>query len=338
VKAKLISNQTPVGERSHLADELPLATPYMLQVFPVYACNFKCNYCIFSVPRHDRGYVSSQKMLDVSLYRKCIDDLSAFPDRLRMLRFAGTGEPLLHPDIAAMISYAAQAKVAQSIDIVTNASLLGRRLAEDLVSAGTSRIRISLQGVSRERYGEISGTFEDLDAIVDNVTYLYGIRGQTEVYVKIIDSALDAPADEEKFLALFGDIADVLSIEHLLPATPLIDYTRVAGKATMALTQNGAEVTDSDICPQPFYMLQLNPDGMLVPCCAMESPLTIGNIADSSIAGLWNGEDLKRFRRQHLGGRRSENAVCKGCQQFRYAMFPEDVLDGAADRLARVFT
>ena len=102
MKARLIDNQTPIGTRSRLAQELPLRTPYLLQVFPVYACNFKCNYCVLSLPNAQRGYISEQKFLDFDLYRKSIDELSHFPDKLKMLRFAGTGEPLLHPQIAEM--------------------------------------------------------------------------------------------------------------------------------------------------------------------------------------------------------------------------------------------
>lgn len=333
MSARIITNQTPVGQRSRLAQELPLATPYMIQVFPVYACNFKCNYCIFTVPKSERGYISSQKMIDVALYRKCIDDISAFPEKLRMLRFAGTGEPLLHPGIAGMIEYASKANVAHSVDVVTNGALLTRQLALDLVNAGVNRIRISIQGVSRDKYSETTQTYSDIDQIVSNISFLYSNRHQAEIYVKIIDSALDSQKDEEMFYRLFGKIADVISVEHLLPATPLIDYTRISGKAAMDRTQNGAEIPSTEICPQPFYMLQLNPDGMVVPCCGMESPLIVGNVADNSVVDIWNGSILNQFRRTQLKGNRHANNVCAVCRQYKHAMFPEDVLDQDAMEL-----
>lgn len=333
MKARVITNQTPVGQRSQLAPALPLATPYMVQVFPVYACNFKCNYCVLSLPKAERGYISDQKFLDFDLYRKCIDDIRCFPDKLRMLRFAGTGEPLLHPQIANMVEIAASAGVAESIDIVTNGVLLTPELAQKLVTSGLNRIRISIQGVSREKYREITGTYSDLERIVDSVAYLYSIRNKTEVYVKIIDSTLNTPEDQEKFYRLFGDIADTLAIEHLLPATPLIDYSLIAGRATMDRTQNGAEVATTDICPQPFYMLQINPDGFAVPCCGMESPLKLANVANNSLVDIWRGNTLNAFRRTMLSGHRSKNQVCAHCEQFRFAMFPEDVLDDSAERL-----
>lgn len=333
MKARLIDNQTPMGSRSRLADELPLATPYLFQVFPVYACNFKCNYCVLSLPKAQRGYISDSKFLEMDIYRKCIDELTRFPGKLRMLRFAGTGEPLLHPGIADMIAYAAQADVAGSIDIVTNGALLTPELAQRLVDAGTTRIRVSIQGITREQYKKTTGTYSDLETIIDNLDHLYRIRGKTELYVKIIDSALTSETDADEFYQMFGDIADVIAIEHLLPASPLIDYSRISGAATMRKTQNGASISAAEVCPQPFYMLQLNPDGMIVPCCGMESPMLAGNAATEELREIWNGNQINHFRLQHLQGQRNDNRVCASCQQFRHAMFPEDVLDEDSHRL-----
>lgn len=44
MKAKDISGQAPGGKRTLLAEVLPLDTPFVVQVFPVFACNFKCNF------------------------------------------------------------------------------------------------------------------------------------------------------------------------------------------------------------------------------------------------------------------------------------------------------
>lgn len=338
MKARIIDNQTPVGRRSHLAEALPLATPYMVQIFPVYACNFRCNYCVLSLPKAKRGYISEQKYLDMGVYRKCVDDLARFPDKLRMLRFAGTGEPLLHPEIVDMITYATQAEISNSIDIVTNGALLTSDLSRALVAAGTTRIRISIQGLTPEKYAETTGSFSDLEKVVANVADLYYVRGQTEVYVKIIDSALSSPTDAETFYKLFGDIADAVAIEHLLPASPLIDYTRISGSARMDRTQNGAEISQAEVCPQPFYMLQLNPDGYVVPCCGMESPMIVGTAGQKSLLDLWQSPELNHFRRQHLRGARAENSVCAACHQYRHAMFPEDLLDHDSQRLMGLYS
>lgn len=337
MNAKVISGQTPSGQRKCLAEKLPLNTPYLVQIFPVYACNFKCNYCVFSVPKHGRGYLSDEKFLDFALFRKCVDDIAMFADSIKMLRFAGTGEPLLHPDLAKMIEYAATKGIAESIDVVTNGSLLSNKMSEDLVSAGLSRIRISIQGVTREKYKNVTGNYSDIEQIVSNVSYLYKIREKTEVYVKIISSAMDNAGEQQLFEEMFSPIADIISVENIIPATHLIDYSTISTVASMQKTQNSAPLTEADVCPQPFYMLQVNPDGMVVPCCAMESPLTLGNISDVSVCDIWFGKAINDFRIKHLKKLRCTNKVCRLCQQFKYAMLPDDYLDSDAERLQRFF-
>lgn len=328
MKAVRIDGQTPGGKRTKLADKLPLDTPYVIQVFPIYACNLACDYCIHSVPREKRKFVTDRAVLDYNVYKKFIDDLTKFPRKLKMLRFAGTGEPLLHPDIAAMMAYAKHKQVADSLDIVTNGIGLSREMSTALVKAGVDRIRISIQGLDDNAYSytKREGIFKEL---VANIAFLYENRGNTKIYVKIIDCALH---DENEFFNIFGDIADFIAIEHLIPAVEQIDYSKLAGKMG-ELTQNGNHVSHAAVCPQPFYMMQLNPDGFLVPCCAMETAIKLGDAAKESVQNIWQGEVLKNFRLTQLAKEKSIYEVCKVCQQYRYAMFEEDVLD---DRAAEI--
>jgi len=112
LKAKDISGSAPGGKRTPLAQALPLDTPFVVQIFPVYLCNFKCVYCIFSAQAARRGFISDKAVMDLDLYKKCIDDIAQFPGKVKVLRFVGIGEPLLHKNIVEMIKYAASKNVA----------------------------------------------------------------------------------------------------------------------------------------------------------------------------------------------------------------------------------
>ncbi|MBP3857745.1 MAG: radical SAM protein, partial [Ruminiclostridium sp.] len=149
---ELKEGMTPGGKRTPLRDVLPLDTPYLIQVFPVYACNFHCNFCLHALDRSKHGYISDTTLMDLVLYKKCIDDMKQFPRKLKMLRFAAIGEPLLHPQITDMIAYAKQAGIADSVDIVTNGSLLTHELSEKLIDSGLDRLRISVDGISDESF------------------------------------------------------------------------------------------------------------------------------------------------------------------------------------------
>ncbi|RLA98495.1 MAG: radical SAM protein, partial [Deltaproteobacteria bacterium] len=157
MKAVNITGTAPGGRRVRLAEVLPLRTPFMIEIYPMYACNFFCKYCMMSLEKEKRGAISRKVVMDFDLYKKCIDDITTFPDKLKILRFAGIGEPLLHKKMADMVEYAASKDVADKIEIITNGSLLTPKLSDSLISAGLSRLIVSIQGTTKEKYKEISG-------------------------------------------------------------------------------------------------------------------------------------------------------------------------------------
>lgn len=333
MRAVRIDGQTPGGKRKCLADLVPLDTPFSIQIFPVYACNLACNYCIHSIPQDKRGFVTDKILLDYDLYEKCIDELADFPHKLKMLRFAGTGEPLLHKNIAKMVNYAKRKNIANTIDIVTNGLALSAEMSKNLVAAGVDKIRISVQGLDDVAYSYVkkNGIFLEF---VNNIKFLYDNRHDTKIYIKIIDSALKEN-EEDKFLNIFGDICDFIAIEHLIPAVDKIDYDKIYPGQKHKLTQNGALVHDVKICPQPFYMLQLNPDGKVVPCCSMETAYIIGDISYESISDIWQGKKMKHFIKNQLLGKKDIYPVCQMCRQYKYAIFEEDILDAKAEEILR---
>ena len=191
MKAINISGQAPGGNRTRLADVLPLATPFVVQIFPIYACNFTCEYCFHAVPKKERGFVSDWPIMKFDLYKKCIDELALFGDQLKVLRFVGMGEPLLHKNIAEMVAYAVAKKVALRVELLTNGSLLTRQMSDALIGAGLSRLVVSLQGISKEKYRQISKVDIDFENFVANIEYFYKHKTNTHVYIKIVDYALD---------------------------------------------------------------------------------------------------------------------------------------------------
>ncbi len=331
--AKNISGQAPGGKRTRLAEALPLDTPFVLQIFPVYACNFKCGYCIFSVDKTKRHFISDKALMDFDLYKKCIDDIALFPNKVKVLRFVGIGEPLLHKNIADMVKYAVAKDVANVVEILTNASLLTPELSDSLVSAGLSRLVVSLQGTSKAKYREICGKDIDFDDFTENLRYFFNHKGAVQVYIKIIDCALNCKEEEHIFYDIFGDLCDTIAIEHAVPIHTGVDYEDVLKENSRAVTQFGLPVSDVHICPQPFFTLQINPDGKVVPCYSFEYPGIMGDCNNQSVCEIWNGRQFQHLRRTMLDGVRHVCKVCAECNIIKYRSFPEDALNDEAERL-----
>ena len=337
MKAKDISGHAPGGKRTILAEVLPLDTPIVLQIFPIYACNFKCRYCTFSVDKAKRGFISDKIEMDFDLYKKCIDEISLFPNKVKVLRFVGMGEPLLHKQIADMVRYAVSKDVANTVEILTNASLLTPKMSGSLISAGLSRLVVSIQGTTKEKYRDVCGANIDFEKFIENLRYFFNNKGSAQVHIKIIDYALDSKDDEKKFYKLFGDICDTIGIEHAGPIFPGVDYDNVLKDKDISVTQFGLPVSEVKICPQPFFTLQINPDGKVVPCYSVTYPIILGDCNDQSVCEIWNGKQYQHFRHKMLDGVKNVYEVCAKCNIIKHRLFPEDVLNNDAERLKKFY-
>lgn len=337
MKAQLIRGQAPGGKRARLADVLPLATPLVVQIFPVYACNFRCNYCVFSTKPSERGFVSDETVMDFNLFAKCVDDMSRFPDKLKVLRFVGMGEPLLHRQLAEMVAYTVKSSITDRVEILTNGSLLTPEVTDAFLKAGLARLIISIQGTSAAKYKQVCGADIDFDLFLDNIRYFYEHKGAAQLHIKVIDYALDGPEDEQKFYGLFGDICDTIGVEFAGPIYPWVDYEAVLQGRDSAVTQFGLPLSELHICPQPFFTLQINPDGKVVPCYSIDYPCIVGDCHDQSVTEIWNSRTFTEFRRTMLDGAQHASNACAVCNIIKHRLFPEDVLNDAAGRLKQQY-
>lgn len=330
-------SSTPGGKRTILGENLPLNTPFLIQIFPVYGCNFKCKYCLHALPKSEHDNISETVYMDMSMFTKYVDEMKLFKKKMKMLRFAGIGEPLMHKDIVKMVEYAKKMDIAESIDIVTNGALLSKTVSDGLIEAGLDRLRISIQGTSSEKYKEVCGANINLDEFVQNIKYFYENKKNTQVYIKIIDCALNGKEDEKYFHELFGDICDIIAVEHMTPTVKGIDYSKLNKSENYNQTQNGGKIINTNICPQPFYMMQLNPDGIVVPCCSTKYPLRVSSSNQKTLEEIWNGEEFNRFRRNMLEGIHFSSTICSECTLYQYGLFEEDILDDYAEKLKGVY-
>lgn len=318
--------------RVRLAEKIPLATPFTAYVFPTTYCNFKCAYCGHSLGHEEmfQKYHFKPQQMSMDLFELIVSQLKQFPDKLQVVSLTGQGEPLLHPQIADMVRMIRDADVANRIEMISNASLLTPSLSDALLDAGLDCLRVSIQGVTSEKYREICGVTIEFQKIVENLRYFYSRRGKTQLFVKTMDVALDEKEDEI-FYQTFGDISDRMFIECCRPVYAGVEFTDnlASMKDRYARTHEHREV-----CPLPFYMLGIFPDGDVEPCDTIYKPVVLGNVKEKSLRELWEGEALRQFRLLQLGKNRHCNQYCAICCAPDDVAHPEDVLDDAAQEIA----
>jgi len=272
--------------------------------------------------------------MNVDIFKKAIDGLKEFPDKLKTIIFAGHGEPLIHKDIAEMVKYANKANVSNRTEIVTNASLLNKKMADSLITAELSLLRVSLQGVTNEMLKKVGGTDYRMSDLVNNITYYYNNRENTTIHIKIINIGLNDDKEKELFYDLFSPISDETTIEYLIPFINEIDHTSLTD--ALSRSKLGHKKSMSKICSMPFYMLVLEPNGNIVPCCSSIVPYVYGNIQEDNLKENWDSKKLNDFLCMQLTDL-TQNKVCKECSVPQYGLQEGDYLDDDKEKLLKIY-
>jgi radical SAM protein with 4Fe4S-binding SPASM domain len=318
-------------KRTRLSEKIPLSTPYSVYIFPTTFCNFKCIYCAHSLglEEMEKRYDFSRETMTMETYEKVIEQLKEFPEKIKMLSLTGQGEPLINKNIGKMVSIAKESEAFERIEIISNGALLTPKITDELINAGLDTLRISLQGLSADKYKNICGADIKFDEFMENIRYFYKNKRETSLFVKIMDVSLNS-GEEEKFYELFSDYSDRMYIEKMLPA---YDGVKLTEKMEVEYDRYGRKIEKRKVCPLPFFMLGVLPNGDVEPCDTIYKPIIIGNVHSDSILNMWNGKILKEFWKVQLKGMKNTNGKCSMCCAADDVAHPQDVLDNDAQKI-----
>lgn len=305
-----------------LSDALPLDTPFSVHIDVCSLCNFRCTFCF----QHDKKGMKESGvdwgMMDLSVFKSCVDDLKNFPTRIKKVKIGNHGEPTMHPDLPEMIKYVRDSDVCDVVEIFTNGSKLNPLLNQKLVESGLQRINISVEGLTAESYKRVAGVNIDYDQFVSNLSDLYSRKTeQLSMYIKVVDHAvvkgeegrptIDLTADEKKyFFDTFGSISDEMSIENVVPQWAETDQNELTD-----VGMYGQEIKQlKKVCLFPFMYLHINSDGSVAGCTLdWARKVTVGHKDTHSLSEIWNSDEMKDLRLKMLRGERSEIPMCDTC-------------------------
>jgi MoaA/NifB/PqqE/SkfB family radical SAM enzyme len=326
MKAKNLTGKSPGGKRENLIDNLPLDTPYIVQVFPYFGCNFSCNFCSFKYLKKSNYFKYESNSMDFNLYKKCVDDATKFKNKIKVWRIVGVGEPCLWKYLPEAIEYTKNKNIAETIEIITNGSLLNKKLSDNLIKGGLDRLIISVQGLNSETYKNISGVNLNFEKFIDNIRYFYENKKQCHIYIKIADIALKTIEDKNKFYKIFENICDSFAIESIVNMHNDIEYTDDIN--FKKITQFGMPINEKvEICPLPFYFMEFRVNGDVTVCYNFESPFIVGNINNESLYDIWFGKKFNEFRYNMIENTKNINNTCNKCSMISYRWNESDNLD-----------
>lgn len=312
----------------------PTRFPSVLVIEPTNRCNLRCPLCPTGSGRLPR----EARDMTLAEFRSIVEQARG---RSLLVQLFFCGEPFLNDDLFAMIRCAAQLGIA--VETSTNGMLLSsERVREEIVASGLRHLILSLDGADQEtlqayragaRFETIAAGVRALVETRDRVAARAG--GGRSSRVPTIElqmivmkqnehqrSAMLALARDwgvdwftEKTLSLMGSPLDDpqanATARGLLPKEPDASRFRVAADGRLAAKERPGH------CRLIHQTAVILSNGTVVPCCYDgEGNHPLGNVFESRLEDIWNGEGLRAFR-SLVHAHRDRVPMCTGCPEGR---------------------
>jgi radical SAM protein with 4Fe4S-binding SPASM domain len=259
--------------------------PIRLWVESASRCNLRCPMCLNkSVPAANKGVMPPE------LFKKIVDEARHF---VKDMYLHHRGEPFLNPALFEMITLARQAGIRTRFH--TNGSLMNAEKAEALLQAGPDLVSFSVDGFERASYEQVR-VGAKFEITVDNIVRLVEMRRAMKLrkpYVVVEKIRFRKPNPKENVEQIAATRKRFLDagVDEVIEKD---EYTWTTEKAPEAEGPRTASA-----CTFPWYAMVICADGMVTPCPQdFEAKMVMGNVNNSSLREIWNGEPYRALRRK----------------------------------------
>lgn len=261
-----------------------------LQLETTSVCNAACCFCPYPIMQRAKG------LMPMPLFERIIADAATVPliDRISLV---GLGEPTLDRFLVQRIEAVRRSMAAIWLDVVTNGSLLTRKLIDQLIAAGLTQLSISLNAVTREKRRAIM-QLDDFDRVVEMCHYAIAAgAGRMKVVVKgLNEKDLMEAGDLAQFAETWGERAFL----HL--------------EGNWAGSMRKARIPMAEACHRALSQIMVLWDGRVSLCCFdAEGAEILGDLRTQTLREVFNGGRALEIRTAHAEGRRAEIPLCAGC-------------------------
>lgn len=295
--------------------------PYVALVEVGSYCNLKCPTCPTPGDRIHR----KKELMNLENYKKVINNIK---DSVHIILLYFANEPLLNPDIAAMVRYAHKKNLYTEIS--TNATLLNQEKAKELLASGLDKIILDFDGTTKESFEKfrVGANFEQ---VYENIKYfcrqkqLLKLRkpfielefilnkyNQHEVEdVKKIAKELKVDRLYVKSLSLGEHVYSKEEIKELSEKF-LPDIPEYKEKIRYKKEGDGVQIKKSPAkCPLAKSTLVVLTDGRVSMCCYdLNGQYVYGSVFSQKLKDIWFSREVKEKRRL---AREKRYPLCKTC-------------------------
>lgn len=305
--------------------------PVCTQVTLVHGvCDSRCITCPVGRVRYgdaDAAAVAElgprrHQLMRFDLFRKVADEIAQHPHA--WLRLHARGEPLLHPNFAAMVTYAKQAGV-RLVQAFSDAITLREEMSRAILAAGLDVLECSVHGHTK--------TYEPLmrngryRQVVDNIVGFRRLRDALGAATRLVVSAVDQPdfqVEKVAHRAFWEQYADEVIYR------PYHSWgNRIPGVCA-------AKPEQRHPCAQLWTRCTIGPSGKVLACFNSWSEPeeeVLGDLANpgSSIASIWQSARSARLRQDHME-RHYTLPCCRVCHDWTGSAWGSNSYENLLDK------
>ena len=267
------------------------------------SCNLKCPMCPISA-ESPKGK-GKNTWFDFDFFKELID--YSIKKGTRAIKLNYINEPLIRNDLIKFIEYAKE-KGILDIYLSTNGILLKKKLSEELIKSGLTRIQVSIDAFTQDTYNKVRPG-GNLEKIIENVNNFLELKKSLNVEVPLLRvNFVKTEFNEfelDEFIAYWKDKVDMIGIQEFIKPTKV--NSQIKSKKTIK--------RKNFRCSFPFKQLVINNEKQVLPCCTFwGEELALQKVEKpEDLLDAWNSPKMKDLRNKHLEGRYQEIPQCKNC-------------------------
>jgi len=283
--------------------------PPVLHVELTNACNLKCVICPHIRMRRSIGYMT------LELVDKIIKETSG---KSEFATLHAWGESLLHPQFDTIIRKFK--KNGFKTQMSTNATILNKEQQEKLVNSDLDLLIFSIDAANEETYNKIriGGDFKKTIKNIED--FLILVKKQKVKMFCVFQLVYNVFNKEEAIL-----FKKKWEMKYPMIYVCLKPYSVWSGEDKSLEKYYPGDVVKckENLCDWIWRVFIIHWNGNVVPCCNdYDGKVSLGNVTQSSIDEIWNGDKIKEFRYLHLNGRNAIN-LCKNCNYQSLGSFKQ---------------
>lgn len=281
--------------------------PKYLSIQTTSLCNASCIFC----PSKDVNGLLPEKVMDMSLYKKIIDECSSYKN-IRNIILYMNNEPLTDPFLIERIDYSKERLPWASVHILTNGLLLTDDISEKLLNSKLDWIGISFHGIRKDTIEKAMGinydiAFQRINNFIDKAKARKDIKNYLMItFIKHKHLSLQEKEEVGKFWRKKG----IKRISYF--NGPI---SRAGNVKTLAKIYHSEKIVGCNSI-WANEMMHITEDGRAVLCCMdWKREVILGDLNKESLSAVWNKKRKEVW--EMIAGKKNmpENFLCRYCEE-----------------------